>query len=151
MSANDAVRRRLARVPLFNDCDRHQLDQIASLMTELRIPAGEILVRQGFGTAQFFVIQDGRASVSRDGQEIAQIGPGDVVGEISMIDGGARTATVTALTDMTVDVSTHGEFSGLLDKAPQIAVRLLPTLARRIREARSEPDWSRPIPAKDDH
>lgn len=128
----------LRKVPLFSGCTAKELDQVGSLLTELRVESGHVLVREGAGTPEFFIIIEGTASVTRNGKEIGKVGPGDFVGEISIIDGGPRTATVTATSPMVVDVATHAEFAGLLDSAPEIARNLLPTLARRIREARAD-------------
>ncbi len=128
----------LRKVPLFSGCTTKELHQISGLLTEVQVEPGQALVREGYGTPEFFVIIEGAAVVTRDGNEIATVGPGDFVGEISIIDGGERTATVTARTPMVVDVATHQEFAGLLDSAPEIARNLLPTLARRIREARAD-------------
>jgi CRP/FNR family transcriptional regulator, cyclic AMP receptor protein len=82
---------------------------------------------------EFFVIISGSASVDRGGVHLADVGPGDFQGEIALLDGGPRTATVTATTPMKLLVATHREFSSLLDTTPLIARRMLPALAHRVR------------------
>ncbi|MCU1391771.1 MAG: cyclic nucleotide-binding protein [Ilumatobacteraceae bacterium] len=128
----------LRKVPLFSGCTAKDLQQVTHLMTEVEVESGTVLVREGAGTPEFFIIIDGTATVTREGKEIGTVGPGDFFGEISIIDGGPRTASVTATSAMTINVATHREFVSLLDEAPEIAVNLLPTLTRRIREARAE-------------
>ena len=132
----------LRKVPLFSGCSTRELEQITGLMTELSVEAGHVLVREGSGTPEFFIVLDGTATVTRAGKPIGTVGHGGFFGEISMIDGGPRTASVTATTPMTITVATHREFVSLLESAPEIAVNMLPTLTRRIREANAERDAS---------
>ncbi|MCU1401326.1 MAG: cyclic nucleotide-binding protein [Acidimicrobiales bacterium] len=128
----------LRTVPLFSGCTDKDLQELSRLMTEVEVAEGHVLVREGAGTPEFFIIIDGSATVTRAGKEIGAVGPGDFFGEISIIDGGPRTATVTATSPMTINVATHREFVSLLDRAPEIARNMLPTLTRRIREAQAE-------------
>ena len=123
----------LSHVPIFAGLGAEELDDVRGLLTEVGIDAGTVLVRQGSHVNEFFVIESGTARVERDGVEIAEVGPGDFQGEIALLDGGARTATVTASTAMTILVATHAEFNGLLDRAPTIARQMLPTLVARLR------------------
>jgi CRP/FNR family transcriptional regulator, cyclic AMP receptor protein len=124
----------LRKVPLFAQCDDKALRDISSLMTQLDLPAGAHLMREGEFGKEFFIIVSGTASVSKKGEVVADVGPGAYLGEISIIDGGRRTATIVATTPMVVEVATHPEFAGLLQRAPEIAVSMLPVLAARIRE-----------------
>ena len=125
----------LASVPLFQGCTPHELKRVINLMTQINVPEGTVLGREGHRGNEFMIVLDGTATVSRDGKEIATIGRGDFMGEISIIDGGERTATVVASTPMELEVLTHNEFVSLLDQAPEIARNLLPTLVKRLREA----------------
>ena len=133
MSDRDPKVQMLSKVPIFSGLSEGQLRDITSLLTPVDVKAGTTLARQGDFGKEFFVIISGTANVVRDGETLAKLGPGDVVGEISIIDGGQRTATVVAGTDMLVEVATHPEFAGLLDRAPEIAVHMLPTLAALVR------------------
>jgi CRP-like cAMP-binding protein len=125
----------LAGVPLFQGCSPQELKRVVNLMTQITVPEGTVLGREGHRGSEFMIVIDGSATVTRDGQQIATIGPGEYMGEISIVDGGDRTATVVATTPMTLEVLTHNEFVSLLDQAPEIARNLLPTLVRRLREA----------------
>ena len=133
MSDRDPKMELLSKVPLFAGCSEDQLRDITRLLTPVDVKAGTTLARQGDYGKEFFVIIEGTAAVLRDGVELAKLGAGDVVGEISIIDGGQRTATVVADTDMLVEVATHPEFAGLLNRAPEIAVNMLPALAALVR------------------
>ena len=133
MSDRDPKMELLSKVPIFAGCSEDQLRDITRLLTPVDVKAGTTLARQGDYGKEFFVIIEGTAAVLRDGVELAKLGAGDVVGEISIIDGGQRTATVVADTDMLVEVATHPEFAGLLNRAPEIAVNMLPALAAMVR------------------
>ena len=102
-------------------------------MTSVQVEAGTTLTREGQVGHEMLVIVSGTALVSRGGQQVATVGAGDFQGEISILDGGPRTATVTATTDMEILVATAQEFNALLDASPMVARRILPALARRIR------------------
>ena len=82
-----------------------------------------------------FVLLSGGAEVRRDGEVVAELGPGDWVGELALLDGGPRTATVTTTAPSDLLVLTRGAFNGVLDEVPTIAHKLLVTLARRLRAA----------------
>lgn len=130
--ARDAWLDHLAQVPLFANCDKKQLQQVASASTDLTIDAGRVLVREGDVGHECFVIVAGEASVTRGGESVAKIGPGAVVGELAPLTGGARTATVTADTPMEILVIAQGEFNGLLEEVPGLAVTLLRSIAARL-------------------
>jgi drug/metabolite transporter (DMT)-like permease len=93
----------------------------------LDVPAGSGLLRQGGPADAFFVIERGRATVTRDGRELAELGPGEFFGEVALLDGGPRTASVVAETDLRVHVIRDDEFGRMLRK--------LPTLAAAVRHA----------------
>jgi CRP-like cAMP-binding protein len=125
----------LKRVALFSACTRKELELIAGATTELRFPAGETLARQGQNGHEFMVIVEGTARVEISGQTVATLGPGDFFGEIALLDGGPRTATVVAETDLVAEVIGQREFAGLVEDSPQLAKKLLVGLARRLRAA----------------
>ena len=109
------------------------LTAVHGLMTEVNVEPGHVLARQGATGHEFFVMLSGTASVDRDGVHLADVGPGDSQGEISLLDGGPRTATITATTAMTILAATYLEFDTLLDNVPTIAHQMLPALANRVR------------------
>src|SRR3970282_1311707 len=100
----------LRRVQLFADMDRRQVEQIARLLKERPFVKGETVIMEGSGGAAFFLIDSGEATVSSKGVHLATLGPGDYFGEIALIDGGPRSATVTAATDMGCYGLTFWEF-----------------------------------------
>jgi CRP-like cAMP-binding protein len=135
MSRDRDATDQLKGVALFSACTPKELELIARATTQLQFPAGTTLARQGENGHEFIVVEEGTARVEIGGQDVATIGPGDFFGEVALLDGGPRTATVVAETDLLVDVIAQREFAGLLDEAPHLAKKLLIGLARRLRAA----------------
>jgi pyruvate,water dikinase len=127
----------LQRVGLFADMDRHQAEQIGRLLKERRFTQGDTVIREGSGGAAVYMITQGQATVSHDGKTVTTLGPGDHFGEIALIDGGTRSATVTAATDLVCYGLTFWEFRPLVERNGTIAWKLLQALARRLRAAES--------------
>ncbi|MGO9559171.1 MAG: cyclic nucleotide-binding domain-containing protein [Acidimicrobiales bacterium] len=121
----------LSQVPLFSLCSRRDLRAIAMLGTELEVRPGAVLTTQGKPGSEFFLVRAGTARCERNGRKVATFGPGDFFGETALLTNAPRTATVTAVGDMTVVVFDRREFSSLLDGSPQIARKLLTALAER--------------------
>jgi CRP-like cAMP-binding protein len=125
----------LARVSLFRACGRDELKAIAAQSSVSRVDAGRILVREGqVGAAEFFVIVEGEAEVTRAGAVIARMGPGEYFGELSLLDPAPRDATITCSTAMELLVLTWRELETLLVDAPGMTRRLLQGMAARLRE-----------------
>ena len=124
----------LAKVPLFSLCGKGELRQVARRSTKVPVEEGQVFVEEGSVGREFFVILDGRAEVTREGKPVAELGPGDFVGELSLLDPGPRNATVTALTPMTVMVLTKAEFETVLTEAPGMTRKLLAGMAYRLRD-----------------
>jgi len=125
----------LQRTQLFADMDRRQTEQITRLMKERRFAKGETVIVEGTGGAAFFIIDAGEVVVTSKGVELARLGPGDHFGEIALIDGGPRSATVTAVTDLVCHGLTFWEFRPLVERNGTIAWKLLQALAKRLRAA----------------
>jgi CRP-like cAMP-binding protein len=125
----------LSTVPLFSRCTKKELTLFARLTTRIAIPAGQVVTRQGQLGREFLVIVTGKATVAIDGVVIATFGPGDFLGEIALLDGGPRTATVTADTDLVVEVMSYQEFMILLLDAPNVTRSILKGVAARLRAA----------------
>jgi CRP/FNR family transcriptional regulator, cyclic AMP receptor protein len=126
----------IGRVPLFNGLENRDLKRLADAFKERRYAAGQTIAREGETGAGFFVIGEGTASVSVEGEERASLGAGDYFGEIALIDPEARrTATLTAQTDMVCYGLTVWEFRPIVEHDGRIAWKLLQVLARRLREA----------------
>lgn len=124
----------LAGVRLFAGLSRKELSKVARAVDELSLPAGKELVAQGAPGHECFVIVEGEASVQIDGDEVAKLGAGDHFGELALLDGGPRTATVVATTPVQVLVIGQREFAAVLDGVPELARKLLQSLAGRVRE-----------------
>ena len=127
----------LQRVRLFADMDRRQAEQIGRLLKERRFALGETVIREGSGGAAVYLITKGQAAVSHGGMTVTTLGPGDHFGEIALIDGGPRSATVTAVTDLVCYGLTFWEFRPLVERNGAIAWKLLQALASRLRAAES--------------
>jgi CRP/FNR family cyclic AMP-dependent transcriptional regulator len=122
----------LAQIPLFQGLSKRDLGKVASLMTPVEVESGRVLVRQGQIGREFFVIVRGTARVERDGRLVNTLGPGDWFGEIALLDSARRAATVTATTDMQLEVLSRSEFTDLLDSTPEVTRKLLRGLARIV-------------------
>ena len=125
----------IAGVPLFSACSKRDLQRLARATDELQVASGTNLTVQGTIGREAFVVVAGSAAVIKDGVTVAEIGPGDHFGELSLLDGGLRTATVTATSEMVVLVLSKPAFNGVLDEIPTLAHKLLVSLAHRLRES----------------
>lgn len=123
----------LQGIPLFAGLDRHHIERLGMLTEEVDVPAGKVLIRQGEHGDDMMVIVSGEASVDRDGARINQLGPGEFFGEIALVAGGPRTATVTAQTPTRLLVLNRRDFHALMDEFPAVATKVLLTLAHRLR------------------
>ena len=124
----------LKHVPLFSRVDDRALKLLAATFTERSFKEGTQLTTEGQGAAGFFVIESGTALVSVDGVERRSLGPGDYYGEIALVDGGLRTATITATSDGNAYGLTAWQFRPLVEEHTTIAWPLLEALAARIRQ-----------------
>ena len=124
----------LATVPLFAQCSKHDLSEIARFVDEIEVEAGRVLITEGDVGHEAFIVVDGNASVTRDGDAVAQIGPGDVFGEMALIDRVPRNASVTATSPMKLIVIGKREFSGLLDESSSFRGSIMAALAARVRQ-----------------
>jgi CRP-like cAMP-binding protein len=124
----------LSQIPLFSSMSRRDLQKIAKASDEIDVPGGKVLVEQGTRGREAFVIIEGNATVKRNGRKVATFGPGDHFGELALLDGGPRTATVVADTPAKVLVIGQREFAGVLDEVPGLARKMLATLASTIRD-----------------
>lgn len=127
---------RLQNTQLFADLTREERDQVGRLFKERRFSKGDTVIVEGSGGAAFFMIDSGQATVTVRGVEQATLGPGDYFGELALIDGGPRSATVTATTDLMCHGITFWEFRPLVEGNGTIAWKLLQALAKRLRATR---------------
>jgi CRP/FNR family transcriptional regulator, cyclic AMP receptor protein len=135
----DAKIRLLSQVPLFTACSRGELGRVASLVDQIEAPAGKVIAREGDRGWEFFIITEGRAKATKRGTKVASFGPGAFFGEMSLLDKGPRSATVTAETDMQLLVLSSRSFSTLIADNPSVSRKLLRGMAERLRGAETTP------------
>jgi CRP/FNR family cyclic AMP-dependent transcriptional regulator len=125
----------LAKVPLFSSCSQRDLQAIAKVIKDVDHPAGTVIAREGEPGVGLFIMSEGTAEVTIGGKKKIMLGSGDFFGEIALLDGGPRTATVTAITDVKLLGLTEWVFRGLMQQYPAIAVKTLQAMADRLRRA----------------
>ncbi len=129
----------LAKVGLFENLNQKFIKAIASIATERHFKAGDSLMKQGENGIGLFIILEGRVRIEKVDStgkkvEIAENGPGDIMGEMTVFDGAPRSASVIALGDTTCLVLASWEFNSFLKAHPEVAIELLPIVVRRFRE-----------------
>ena len=128
----DAKIELLKKVPLFTGCSKSELRELAKTADELDLRQGTVLTREGRPGREFFVLIDGNAEVTKKGKKIAELGPGDWLGEIALITDSPRTATVTASTPVDVLVITDRRFRSVVETMPSIAMKVLASVGERL-------------------
>ncbi len=128
----------LGQLELFGDCSRRELAKIDSLLTLVSVPAGQVLIREGKIGNEFVIIASGEAEVTKSTpygiSKVADLHDGEFAGEIALLQGVPRTATVTAKTDLTAWVSSAVEFREILRSAPAAAKRIAEASSLRSRD-----------------
>jgi CRP-like cAMP-binding protein len=125
----------LKKVPLFSNLSQRHLREIGKHADQVQVEKGRILVQQGKAGWEFIFIAEGKARVEKDGKVIRQLSGGDFFGEISLIDGEPRTATVVAETGMTILVVNKTSFDHLLETIPGLQKKILVSLCQYLRRA----------------
>jgi len=120
----------LKRVPIFSDLDGKELERIASSMKQRIFNAGDTVTSEGQTGVGFFVIEDGEATVTVGGDERRRLGPGDYFGEVALLNESARTATITANTELRCYGLTSWEFRPLVETHGSIAWKLLQAMSK---------------------
>lgn len=135
MSYDDAVfQMYLAEVPMFQACSQEEIGAVAFLASPRALDPGTELVREGDTGNEFFVLMMGTATVSRNGNDVATLEPGDYFGELALFDPARRNATITADVPVTVAVLDRENFQTALDAVPALRDTLLRGMARRLHE-----------------
>ncbi len=124
----------LSTIELFSELSARELKKLVSFMTPVTVKPGRDLTVQGTPGRDFMIIAEGEASVRRNGRLIATLGPGDFFGELAVIAGTPRTATVTAETEMVVEALNRREFTSMLDESPRLAKKILVGAVKRLHE-----------------
>lgn len=131
----------LAAVPLFSQLPRKDLTRLSRAVVQRGYKKGETIVKEGEQAVAFFIVTKGRVDITTGGakkQKIAEIGPGGVFGEMALLDGGPRAATVIAKEDSDCLVLSRWDFVAELRTNPQMAVAMLPIISRRLREVEAK-------------
>jgi CRP-like cAMP-binding protein len=134
MLRKDARVELLKKIPLFAECSKQDLREIARITEELSVEEGTVLIREGERGRELFVVVHGRLEVYRHGETVAFIGPGEVAGEMALLSSKPRSATVTAATDSQVLKAGDREFLELLDRTPLLWLKIARALADRVQE-----------------
>ncbi len=122
----------LAEIAIFSELSKREHKAVARLMTELDVKEGATLTRQGEAGREFMIISSGTAKVEIDGVTVAHLGPGDFLGELAVISGTPRTATVTATSTMVVEILNRREFMAMLDESAKLGRKIRSLSASRI-------------------
>jgi CRP-like cAMP-binding protein len=122
----------LKRIPLFADCSKTELEAVSRAADELTLREGRVLMRQGERGRELVVLLDGDVKVERGGVTVATMHGGEFLGELALITGRPRTATVTALTDVRTLVLDGISFDRLLRDMPTVSAKVLKALAERL-------------------
>lgn len=128
------IEEKLQEISIFRECSVKELKSISRLLTQVSVKSGTVLTKQGDPGREFMIIISGQATVRRDGKVLATLGPGDFFGELAVIAGVPRNATITTDTDMVVEALNRREFSSLLDESPKIAKKILVGAVTRLNE-----------------
>jgi CRP/FNR family cyclic AMP-dependent transcriptional regulator len=134
MASKKAYVDHLRNIPLFQGCSQKDLEKIAKAGDEVSMPTGSLIVDQGQTGREAFVVLSGSVLVKRNGKKVTSLGPGTIVGELSLLDHGPRTATVTCETDCVFLLLSQRTFLGVVDEVPALGHKLLASLASRIRD-----------------
>jgi len=119
---------------LFAGLTKKELQHVASAGTEVGLKAGATVMKEGQSGRTAIVLLNGTMVISRGGKKLREVGPGEVIGEMSLLDDQPRSATVECVTDCTVLEIIGGQFRDVLDEVPSIRIRLLEAMAGRVRE-----------------
>ena len=120
------------RIPLFSECTKAELIEVAISADEREAPEGDRLTEEGRRGREFFILVEGAVAVRRGGRKLAELGPGDWFGEIAILTYKPRTATVTATSPVRLLVITDRAFRRVVETTPRIALKVLRSVAERL-------------------
>lgn len=122
-------------LPFFSRCSPAELGEIARIIDRVELDAGDVLAHQAATGFEIIVVVDGSASVTVDGHEVATLQPGEYHTDVAVLDGGPRTATITAETHLLVDTIHARDLRSVLLGAPQVACNVLAAVASLVSAA----------------
>ncbi len=125
----------LRTVDLFSTLSKRELDELAKRTDEVTVPAGTDLAHQGASGTQLFIVLTGSVAVRRSNRRVATLGKGEFVGEMSLLDGGPRSASLHTAEETTLLVINRRQFMEVLELMPLVARKVLAGMSSRLREA----------------
>ena len=125
---------RLKSIPMFSDLSNKELRSVSRLMTAVTVAEGTDIITQDEIGREFMILLTGTAVVRRNGRKLADIGPGDMTGEVGVLSDSPRMATVTATSPMVMEVLNRRELMTLLDEQPRMAKKILLAAIRRLHD-----------------
>lgn len=131
----------LKKVKLFTPCNDKELRRIAALVDSIDVEEGKVLIKEGDAGHEFFVVAEGTATATLRGKKLADLGSGGFFGEMSLLDHGPRSATVTAKSPMRLYVLDGRSFARFLDEVPTVGRKIMRGLAERLRLAEDAPQY----------
>jgi len=134
MLRKDAKIELLKKIPLFAECSKTDLREIARITDELTVDEGTVLIIEGEPGHELFVVVRGQLEVFRDGDTVAFIGPGEIAGEMALLSSRPRNATVTAATEAFLLRAGDRDFLELLDRTPLLWLKIARALTDRVQE-----------------
>ena len=132
MLRKDAKIELMRKVPLFSNCSKRELTQLASIADEIDLSEGRRLIKEGTKGREFFVLLEGTAEARKGKRKVRSLGPGDFFGEIALVVNAPRTASVIATSPIRALVITDRAFKQLIARAPEIQRKVLVSLAERL-------------------
>jgi CRP/FNR family cyclic AMP-dependent transcriptional regulator len=124
----------LKQVELFDSFTRRDLERVATVADHVSVKAGTVIIEQDTLGHDAYVVLSGTVLLKRNGRKVAELGPGSILGELALLDHGPRTARAECVTDCDLLILSRGTFMGVIDDVPELAHKLMFTLAHRLRE-----------------
>ncbi|HZQ81113.1 MAG TPA: cyclic nucleotide-binding domain-containing protein [Gaiellaceae bacterium] len=129
----------LSRVPLLSGLSKRELSELARVAEDLEFPAGRVLAREGTMSREFLAIVEGEVELTKKGRRVKTIGPGDFIGEFSLVVGKPREVTATSKTPLRAFVLTERDFKQLLRSSPGVELKVMRSLVEWIRTLVKDP------------
>lgn len=124
----------LSAIPIFSELSKRELKSLSRLMTQIQVEEGRDLTREGEIGREFMIISNGTADVRKNGRKVATLKKGDFLGELAVLSGAPRNATITTTSSCTLETLNRREFMSLLDESPKIAKKVLLGAVKRLHE-----------------
>jgi len=124
--------KRLRSIPLFEGLSKKEIERLSRMADEVDLPEGKVLAAEGRFAYEFFIIEEGSASVTRGGQHVGDLGPGDFFGEIGLLESERRTASVVTTSPMVAIVMTGRDFQSMAEELPRVGEQIRERIQERL-------------------